>query len=157
MRLRRPFAVVALVVALGLGCRQDMHDQPKYKPFRGSEFFSDGRAMRPLVEGTVARGTFHDGEPLHTGMLDGDLVTEIPLPLTAELLERGRREYQVFCSPCHGLTGRGDGVIVQPGSYSVKVSAKGYFSVDQEFSVVEGQVRVVEIKLREMPAMVSVN
>ena len=94
-----------------------MHDQPKYKPYRGSDFFADGRAMRPLVDGTVARGTLHEGDPLYTGMSmsEDEFVTEIPVPVTAALLERGRSEFRVFCSPCHGRTGRGDGVIVQRG------------------------------------------
>lgn len=111
----RRLAVLLLVAVAVTGCRQDMHDQPKYKPFRGSDFFADGRSMRPLVKGTVARGTLND-DPLHTGLTeDDDLVTEIPLPVTAELLARGQGEFQVFCSPCHGRTGWGDGVIVQRG------------------------------------------
>ena len=111
----RPIALVALVSLLGLGCRQDMHDQPKYKPYRGSDFFADGRGMRPLVDGTVARGTLHDGDPLYSGLSEDEFVTEIPVAVTAALLERGRSEFRVFCSPCHGRTGRGDGVIVQRG------------------------------------------
>ena len=71
--------------------------------------------MRPLVNGTVARGTLHEGDPLYTGLLDDEFVTEMPVPITAALLERGRSEFGVFCSPCHGRTGRGDGVIVQRG------------------------------------------
>jgi mono/diheme cytochrome c family protein len=131
----RAFALVALVAALGLGCRQDMHDQPKYKPFRGSEFFSDGRAMRPFVEGTVARGQLRDDSPFYTGKAGDDFVTEMPVEVTAELLERGQGEYQVFCAPCHGRTGMGDGMIVQRGfkrpiSYHVdrlRQSPLGYY------------------------------
>jgi mono/diheme cytochrome c family protein len=117
-------ALVALVALAGLGCRQDMHDQPKYKPFRGSEFFSDGKAMRPFVDGTVARGTLRPDTPYYTGKSGNDFVAEIPVTVTAELLERGRTEFDVFCSPCHGRTGMGDGMIVQrgfkrPSSYHV--------------------------------------
>jgi mono/diheme cytochrome c family protein len=108
-------ALVALLVVVGVGCRQDMHDQPKYKPYRQSEFFADGQAMRPFVEGTVARGLLREATPLNTGKSGEDFVTEVPLPVTAELLERGRSEYRVFCSPCHGRTGMGDGMIVQRG------------------------------------------
>lgn len=111
----RPLALVTLGVLAALGCRQDMHDQPKYKPYGGSDFFADGRAMRPLVDGAVARGTLHEGDPLYAGLLDDEFVTEMPVPVTAALLERGRSEFGVFCSPCHGRTGRGDGVIVQRG------------------------------------------
>ena len=120
----RWLALVALAAVAGLGCRQDMHDQPKYKPYRQSEFFSDGRAMRPFVAGTVARGTLREATPYNTGKIGEDFTTEIPVAVTAELLERGRGEFQVFCSPCHGRTGTGDGMIVQrgfkrPASYHV--------------------------------------
>jgi mono/diheme cytochrome c family protein len=131
----RFFAVVGLLVVAGIGCRQDMHDQPKYEPYEESEFFSDGRAMRPFIEGTVARGQLREPTPFNTGKAGDEFVTELPVPLTAELLERGRREFRVFCSPCHGRTGKGDGVIVQRGfkrpiSYHVdrlRHSPVGYF------------------------------
>jgi mono/diheme cytochrome c family protein len=116
-------AVAALTVVLA-GCRQDMHDQPKYRPLRGSELFADKRSARPLVEGTVARGMLREDDAFFTGKTKDGLVSELPLPLTPALLERGRTQYQVFCSPCHGRTGRGDGMIVQrgfkaPSSYHV--------------------------------------
>jgi cytochrome c553 len=121
----RALLVALLAVAAGLGCRQDMHDQPKYQAYEKSDFFSDGSAMRPLIEGTVARETLRDDSPFYTGKDGrGDFVTRIPVVVTADLLDRGRGEFQVFCSPCHGRTGRGDGVIVQrgfkrPSSYHV--------------------------------------
>jgi mono/diheme cytochrome c family protein len=101
-----------------------MHDQPKYRPYRGSETFADGRSARPLVPGTVARGTLREDAVLYTGKVGSGFVAELPVPLTAELLARGRQRYEVFCSPCHGRTGRGDGMIVQrgfkkPSSYHV--------------------------------------
>jgi mono/diheme cytochrome c family protein len=112
----RVSALVILVALAGLGCRQDMHDQPKYKPYRQSEFFADGKSMRPFVEGTVARGTLRDDSPYYTGRgTDGEFVTELPVAATTDLLERGRSEFEVFCSPCHGRTGMGDGMIVQRG------------------------------------------
>jgi len=112
MRGRRALALGVLVLA---GCRQDMHDQPKYRPLRGSEFFTDGRSARPLLPGTVARGSLREDEALYTGKAGKDFVTAIPVPVTAELLRRGRREFETFCSPCHGRTGRGDGMVVQRG------------------------------------------
>jgi cytochrome c553 len=118
---RRALLVAAVLLA---GCRQDMHDQPKYRPLRGSEMFADKRSARPIVEGTVARGTLREDDAFFTGKTRDGLVSELPLPLTPALLERGRTQYQVFCSPCHGRTGRGDGMIVQrgfkaPSSYHV--------------------------------------
>jgi mono/diheme cytochrome c family protein len=112
-----------------------MHDQPKYKPLRGSEIFPDGRSARPLVPGTVARGTLREDAVLYTGKLGNEFVADIPVKVTAELLARGQSEYQVFCSPCHGRTGRGDGMVVQrgfkkPSSYHVdrlRQMPVGYF------------------------------
>lgn len=118
------FTALLLFVAAGAGCRQDMHDQPKYRPFRGSPIFADKRSARPFVPGTVARGTLREDAALYTGKVGGEFVTEIPVRVTAELLARGQTQYQVFCSPCHGRTGRGDGMITQrgfkkPSSYHV--------------------------------------
>jgi mono/diheme cytochrome c family protein len=113
-RLRRG-AVLFLLAAAVTACRQDMHDQPKDKPFRESTFFDDKRSARPFVSGTVARGALREDEVFFTGKVGRDFVTEIPVKVTAELLERGKTEFQVFCSPCHGRTGRGDGMVVQRG------------------------------------------
>ena len=117
-------AVLVLLAAAVTACRQDMHDQPKVRPLRESEMFVDKRAARPLVAGTVARGTLREDTVLYTGKIGNEFVTEIPVPVTADLLARGRTEFEVFCSPCHGRTGRGDGMIVQrgfkkPSSYHV--------------------------------------
>jgi mono/diheme cytochrome c family protein len=122
-QLRRGVLLVLLAAAV-TGCRQDMHDQPKYRPLRGSELFADGRSARPFVPGTVARGQLREDPVFFTGKSGDDFVAEIPVKVTAELLARGRTRYEVFCAPCHGRTGRGDGMIVQrgfkkPSSYHV--------------------------------------
>jgi len=116
--------VALLLVAATLGCRQDMHDQPKMKPLRESEMFADRRSARPLVAGTVARGTLREDSAFYAGKVGSEFVTEVPVAVTAELLARGRTQFEVFCSPCHGRTGRGDGMVVQrgfkaPSSYHV--------------------------------------
>ena len=92
-----------------------MHDQPKYRPLRGSELFADKRSARPLVEGTVARGTLREDTLFFTGKTADGFAVEIPVKVTAELLTRGQSQFQVFCAPCHGRTGRGDGMVVQRG------------------------------------------
>ena len=107
--------VVLGALLLAGGCRLDMHDQPKYTPLRGSDFFGDGRAARPPVEGTVARGLLNDDELLATGKVNGQLATEFPFPVTAEVVARGRERYDIFCSPCHDRTGGGNGMIVRRG------------------------------------------
>ncbi len=93
-----------------------MHDQPKYQPHEVSDFFSDGRTSRTPVAGTVARGWLAENAALHRGVDEsGQLLTAVPLPFTAELVERGRERFDIFCSPCHGRTGDGNGMIVQRG------------------------------------------
>lgn len=108
--------VVALAALAAGGCRQDMHNQPKYQPFEASELFPDGAASRPLVEGTVARDMLRDDSRLYRGMeADGSFVAEMPLPVTAELVGRGRQRFEIYCSPCHGRDGDGQGMIVSRG------------------------------------------
>jgi mono/diheme cytochrome c family protein len=111
----RKLLLVALAAAAAAACRQDMHDQPKYRPFRQSDFFADQRSARPLVQGTVARGSLREDAVYFTGKAGSDFVAEIPVKVTPALLARGQERFQVFCSPCHGRTGRGDGMIVQRG------------------------------------------
>jgi mono/diheme cytochrome c family protein len=81
-----------------------------------SEMFANGASARPLVEGTVARGIPRGSGELYTGLSSEDqFVTELPLDLDRALLERGRNRYEAFCTPCHGLTGQGQGMVVQRG------------------------------------------
>ncbi len=118
MRIDRTSSAVALAfVALAfLGCRQDMHDQAKYEPYEVSDFFADGQASRQPVPGTVARGWLREDPHLYRGIgPDGGFATTLPMPLTRELVERGRERYDIFCSPCHGRTGDGGGMVVQRG------------------------------------------
>jgi len=98
-----------------LGCRQDMHDQPKYIPLRESTFFADERSARPLVAGTVARGELHDDTLLYTGKIDGKDATIFPFPVDANVMARGQERFNIYCTPCHGRTGQGDGMVVRRG------------------------------------------
>jgi mono/diheme cytochrome c family protein len=113
--LSRSFASLALLAALSVNCRQDMQDQPKYKNLRGSAFFDDQRSARPVVEDTVARGSLWQDDRFTTGKENGKPVAALPMPLTRELLERGRDRFGIYCTPCHGLTGNGLGIVVQRG------------------------------------------
>ncbi|MCC6763764.1 MAG: cytochrome c [Deltaproteobacteria bacterium] len=112
-------ALAGLAAGLALlvlpGCRQDMHDQPKYQPLEESHFFDDGRASRPRVPGTVARGRRDDDALLVSGKADGKLAEVFPAPVTREMLERGRQAFDVYCSPCHDRVGTGQGMIVMRG------------------------------------------
>ena len=105
----------AAAVSLLTACRQDMHDQPKYRPLAASKLFEDGRSARPLIGGTVARGQLREDELFHTGRSGQDLATVFPFPITREVIERGRERYNIFCTPCHSLLGDGNGMVVQRG------------------------------------------
>jgi mono/diheme cytochrome c family protein len=107
-----------LLAAGALACRQGMYNQPKVRPYRGASFFADGSGARPIPAGTVARGHLDEDAGYFAGTgPDGKLVTELPpqVKLTRELLQRGRQRFEIFCSPCHGRTGSGVGMIVRRG------------------------------------------
>ncbi len=109
-------AAVAACLSFGSGCeylRQDMANQPKNRPLSPSEFFVDGRSERPLVENAVARGALVDDELF----LPKD-SNNFPLPVDLKLLERGEERYKIFCSPCHGLQGDGNGMVAVRGMKS---------------------------------------
>jgi mono/diheme cytochrome c family protein len=112
--LARAAAVVVLAAGM-TACRQDMHDAPRYEPLEASTFFADGRSSRTLVANTVARGQLREDRHLYEGIVDGRPAETFPMPVTAQMLARGQERFNVFCSPCHGRTGEGDGMIVQRG------------------------------------------
>lgn len=124
--------------AAGCGVRFDMQDQPRYKAYKKSDFFRDGKAMRPLPEGTVARGLLKDNKAFYTGKIDNpdpnvqvqtttdasgntlvssfpNAIDEFPLPVTKSLVDRGQERFNIYCIVCHGPVGAGDGMIVRRG------------------------------------------
>jgi mono/diheme cytochrome c family protein len=103
------FCVAACLVLLG-GCRQDMADQPRANPLSPTTFFADGRSERPLVDGTVPRGSLADD-----ALFVPKESNAFPLPVNQELLERGQERYKIFCTPCHGLQGDGNGMVAVRG------------------------------------------
>ena len=111
------FLCAAASLSFMTGCRQDMADQPKNKPLSPSSFFEDGRSERPLIDNTVPRGSLADD-----ALFVSKDSNAFPLPLTKDLLDRGEERYKIFCTPCHGLQGDGNGMVVmrgmkQPPSY----------------------------------------
>ena len=115
-RVRPPLLFACLLaLAGGAACRQDMHDQPKIKAYREAEFFADRRGMRPVPENTVARGFLNDDDHLFTGKVDGQVTDEFPFRVTREVLQRGHDRFNIYCTPCHGQTGMGNGMVVQRG------------------------------------------
>ncbi len=113
---RNVIGSLALLGCVALaGCRQDMHDAPRYEPLEATTFFSDGRASRTLIANTVARGQLREDRHLYEGIVDGKPAETFPMPVTAQVMARGQERFNVFCSPCHGRSGEGDGMIVQRG------------------------------------------
>lgn len=127
--------VILVSLFLTAGCRQDMHDQPKFIPYRENPFFADDRSARPLVEGTVARDNLQEDELLYKGTENGQPAKIFPFPITEQVLLRGQERFNIYCSPCHGQLGNGEGMIVQrgfkhPPSYHIerlREAPVGYF------------------------------
>jgi hypothetical protein len=108
--LFRAALIASLFLLAGCSLKQDMALQPKNRPLSPSDFFEDGRSARPLVENTVARGSVAEDE-----LIVSKDSNAFPLPINLELLERGENRYKVFCSPCHGLQGDGNGMVAIRG------------------------------------------
>jgi mono/diheme cytochrome c family protein len=106
-----------LAGALLSGCRQDMHDTPRYEALEESDFFADKRAMRPIPEGTVARGNLREDDAYYTGKADGEILQALPAQVTLSkaLLDRGQERFNIYCAPCHSELGDGNGTVVQRG------------------------------------------
>jgi hypothetical protein len=115
VRCFRLMVTMALIAMCGVACRQDMHNQPKYIPYRPATFFADQRSERPPIEGTVARGELGDDELLETGKVNGADAPVFPFPINERVMHRGQERFNIYCSPCHGRTGDGNGMIVQRG------------------------------------------
>ena len=122
----RPAVRIVLLLGLLAGCeraRQDMYDQPRYKPFAASTLFPDGASARTPPAGTQARarGGFADssGGRQGTAAVQTDIAAEQaqsnPYPVDLRLLERGRDRYMIYCLPCHSPVGDGDGLVVRRG------------------------------------------
>lgn len=135
-----PFAGSLLLSIVLSGCRgqksqeppilpiQNMVDQTSYGPQSKNNFYKDGMAMRPPLEGTVAQGEEKNNKPLYEGLEEGSTVQspvwvkKIPIKLTDKVLKRGQVEYNVFCAPCHGVAGDSDGLVTQRAGGSIRPS-----------------------------------
>ncbi len=115
MKTPKKLLLVLASLFLQVGCRRDMQDQPKYKPLGENRFFADGRDSRPIPPHTIARDELSENDPVHTGSDRGGFLQTIPLPVNTALLQRGRDRFNIYCSPCHGQTGDGYGMVRQRG------------------------------------------
>jgi mono/diheme cytochrome c family protein len=107
--------MVAIFATGAAGCRQDMHDAPRYDPLEASAVMPSGASAQPLVEGTIARDHLKADELLETGKTNGKVVDTFPFAITRADLDRGQERFNIYCSPCHGRRGEGDGMVVQRG------------------------------------------
>jgi mono/diheme cytochrome c family protein len=111
--------VVSAVVVSGTvilaGCRNDMHDQPRFKTYAMNTFYPDLRSARQPVEGTVARGQLNEDTYFYTGKIGANPGDYMPFPVTEEVLSRGRERFNIYCAPCHSRLGNGKGMVVQRG------------------------------------------
>ena len=141
---------------------QGMDNQARYRTQQTNPLFADTRASRAPVAGTVARGTLIEDPAVEKGYSGETWSARIPVPVTPALLARGRQRYEIYCSPCHGLSGYGDGVVarradrLQEGTWVPPLSFHG----DQVVSRPDGHLfNTITNGIRTMPAygsMVSV-
>jgi mono/diheme cytochrome c family protein len=144
------------VIAITSACRQDMHDQPRFKPQARNDFFPDMRSAREPVDGTVARGQLHEDTYFYTGKIGNNPGEAFPFPVTQQVLERGQQRYNIFCAPCHSRVGDGKGMIPSrgfsrmPPSYHIERLQKapaGYF-----FDVITNGLGIMQGYSAQIPA-----
>jgi mono/diheme cytochrome c family protein len=126
----------------------DMDWQPKWQPGEATAFFADQRAMRPLVEGTVARGFLRDDEGFYRGMVGDKYLAKAPIPVDEKTLRRGQDRYDIYCAPCHDRSGAGQGTSVKRG-YPLPIS----LTSERVLTMSDGQVFwTISNGVRNMPA-----
>jgi mono/diheme cytochrome c family protein len=151
------FALLAATAVLA-GCRQDMHDAPRYEAFEASSTFADNRASRTAPVGTVARGWLREDEALYTGKIAGQPVDEFPFAIGRDELVRGQQRFNIYCTPCHGKLGDGNGMVVSRGlrqaaSYHqdrLRQEKLGYFYdvITNGFGAMQGYAEQIPVRDR---------
>lgn len=139
-------ALLLLAAALLSACAMTLEDQPRYEAQEASRFFADGAASRPRLADTVARGELRLDPLLTTGQVGGQFIDSFPFTVTQTILERGQQRFDIFCAPCHGLAGDGQGVITaygmpQPDSFhlpELRDRPAGYY-----FAIITDGTRVM--------------
>ena len=128
----------------------DMDWQPKFLPEAQNDFFADHRAMRPLVEGTVAQGELREDLAFHEGIdaATGKPLGTAPVKVDAALLRRGEERFNVFCAPCHDRAGSGHGIVVQRG-FHIPID----LASERVRAISDGEVfQAISRGVRNMPA-----
>ena len=127
-----PFALAAMARAVPsshtrIHIIQDMDNQPKFRAQHANPLFADGRAMRPVVAGTVAQGQLEADDHYNRGVVDNDWATTFPpqVQVNLDLVYRGQDRFNIYCTPCHGYAGYGDGMINQRAMDLVNLGLNG--------------------------------
>jgi mono/diheme cytochrome c family protein len=152
-------AVVGMAVGIiAAGCRQDMHNAPRIEAYESNAFFADARGSRTAPAGTVARGWLREDDALYTGKVNGQVVDAFPFAITHDDLKRGQQRFNIYCSPCHGRLGDGQGMVVQRGlrqaaSYHndrLRQEKVGYFFdvITNGFGAMQGYAEQVPVRDR---------
>jgi len=146
------------VLLFAAGCRQDMHDAPRYEAFEANATFADNRASRTAPVGTVARGWLREDEALYTGKVGGQPVDEFPFAIGRAELMRGQERFNIYCTPCHGKLGDGNGMVVSRGlrqaaSYHedrLRQEKLGYFYdvITNGFGAMQGYAEQIPVRDR---------
>ena len=158
--MKRALFIVAAAAAIAAGCRGetsaeppvhligDMDWQPKYQANQASPLFEDGRAMRPLVEGTVAQGQLREDDAMFRGKSGEEYVATVPVPVDEARILRGQERYNIHCTPCHDKTGSGHGMVVKRG-YPIPID----LASDRVRGLPDGQIfDVITSGVRNMPS-----
>lgn len=124
---KKPRALLIFFFILMTGCRgvtsreppihlnPNMDQQTRIDPQEPHDFFEDGRGMRPLVPGTVARGTLKEDDHLFKGKMGEKFATHLPMKLTSDVLKRGQQRFNIYCAVCHDSAGTGNGIVIKRG------------------------------------------
>lgn len=146
------------IVLFAAGCRQDMHDAPRYEAYEANMNGAELTAPRVAPANTVARGLLREDEALYTGKIDGQAVDRVPFALSHADLRRGQERYTIYCTPCHGQLGDGNGMVVQRGlrqaaSYHqdrLRQERIGYFYdvITNGFGAMQGYAEQVPVRDR---------
>lgn len=149
---------IFLLALLLTSCTMDMKKQPHYESYEASDFFVNNSSVRPFVPDTVPRGQARLDDMLYTGMVDGSYTEEFPFTITKTDIQRGHERYDIYCAPCHGMAGEGDGMIVQRGFKQpptfnqdrLRDAAPGYFyyAIDNGFGAMPSYANRIPVRDR---------
>ncbi len=161
LRMTKFIFLLSVAVILG-GCRGSLKEDPpihinpnmdfmeRFEAQEANPFFADGRAMRPPVSGTVARGMLREDVGFHTGRnADGSYVPIMPVDYTVNFATRGQERYAIYCTVCHGEAGDGQGVVMTGGYGFVPIG----FHTDRLRLIEDGYIyEVITRGVRSMPS-----